>query len=158
MRLTTDRILGCLGLIGGLIIALILPGGPNAVIGLLGTAGAIGLGIGIQIINDVLMPQDYYKFMENIDDDEAWETIIRYRDSKGNVKIEIVDDDGTIYTIFFDSEGNEIKRLKKVPDPDNQGEYLVYIWDYETKSYNLEEENIEEPGGAGEGGGGNKVL
>ena len=158
VRLTTDRILGCLGLIGGLIIALILPGGPNAVIGLLGTAGAIGLGIGIQIINDVLMPQDYYKFMENIDDDEAWETIIRYRDSKGNVRIDIIDDDGTIYRTIFDSEGNEIKRIKEVPDPDNQGEYLVYIWDYETKSYNLKEENNEEPGGAGGGGGGNKVM
>ncbi len=94
---------------------------------LLGTAGGLGLADGFSIIADVLMPNDYYKFMENIDEDEAWETIIRYWDSKGNVKIEIVDDDGTIYTIFFDSKGNEMERLKEVTDPDNQGEYLVYI-------------------------------
>jgi RHS repeat-associated protein len=159
VRMTTRNFLLCLGLTGGLVIALIVPGGAHVELALLGVAGSVGLGVGFEIINDVLLPQSYYEFMENIDDDEAWEIIIREVLPEGEIRIDIIDDDGTIYRTIFDSEGNEIERLKKVPDPDNPGKYLVYIWDYNTKSYKLKEENNEEePGGTGGGGGGNKIV
>lgn len=77
------------------------------------------------------------------------------------MRIDIIDDNGTISRTYYNSDKEEIERLLLVPDPDNPGKYLTYIWDYKEKSYKLKEEknDTKEPAGSGGGGGGkNKII
>ena len=72
---------------------------------------------------------------EDVDGDGIDEIIKEYELADGGISRDIVDDDGTIYVIILDSQGNVLYKTKTTPEGD------VYIWDDEEQQWILTKES-----------------
>ena len=70
---------------------------------------------------------------EDVDGDGIDEIIKEYELADGGISRDIIDDDGTIYVIILDSQGNVLYKTKKTPEGD------VYMWDDEEQQWILTE-------------------
>jgi hypothetical protein len=72
---------------------------------------------------------------EDVDGDGIDEIIKEYELADGGISRDIIDDDGTIYVIILDSQGNVLYKTKTTPEGD------VYMWDDEEKQWILTKES-----------------
>lgn len=70
-----------------------------------------------------------------MDGDGIDEIIKEYELADGGISRDIIDDDGTIYVIILDSQGNVLYKTKTTPEGD------VYMWDDEEKQWILTKES-----------------
>jgi hypothetical protein len=72
---------------------------------------------------------------EDVDGDGIDEIIKEYELADGGISRDIIDDDGTIYVIILDSQGNVLYKTKTTPEGD------VYMWDDEGQQWILTKES-----------------
>jgi hypothetical protein len=93
------------------------------------------LGIFLFIISiNFLLEERIPTRKEDVDGDGVDEIIkeIHFPDSS---LVYVIEEDGTMYKTEYSADGALMHEWKLIPDPEKEGEYIIYVWDKRTEQW-----------------------
>jgi hypothetical protein len=93
------------------------------------------LGIFLFIISiNFLLEERIPTRKEDVDGDGVDEIIkeIHFPDSS---LVRVIEEDGTMYKTEYSADGVLMHEWKLIPDPEKEGEYIIYVWDKGTEQW-----------------------
>jgi hypothetical protein len=87
----------------------------------------------------IIFYEEGVRWMEDVDRDGEYELIVEQRFEGGGLRRSVIYNDGTIYRTDYNPENEIVFKWMMIPDPDNEGEYIIYVWDEETEQWLLDQ-------------------
>lgn len=83
---------------------------------------------------------DKNTWKEDVDGDDVDEIVKELHLPDGSLERWVIEEDGTLYMTEYFRDGRIKGKWKYEPNPNNKGEYIIYIWDEEIDQWLLDQD------------------